>query len=213
MLLNRMILLLFVSITTVGTVHAENELVLVMDTEKDLLSLSHNIEQFLFAPTRNYPAGSKENINTMQAYPELANNLSVTGLLRIDGEVVGFATEQEVLSLDPSSQRPVADSLWVIRLNRPDLQGFIAVLQREDGSEVFSLARQVSENQDKEWEDRWYRFLSTSGEVRVQLGSGALSRYQGGVFQEYNYLNPSDLARFGYFRARIEFVISPKAAD
>ena len=213
MLSNRRTWLFLLLLVTIGEVYADNELVLVLDAEKDLLSLSHNIDQFLFAPTRNYQATGEDNINNMQAYPVLANNLSVTGLLRMNGEVVGFATEQEIVSIDPDSQHPVAESLWVIRLNHPDLQGFISVLQKEDGIETFSLAEKVNANQEKEWPDRWYRFLSTSGEVRVQLASGDLARYQGGIFREYNYLNPSDLANFGHFRARIEFVISPKVND
>lgn len=191
---------------------AGEKLVLELDLETDLLSLSHNINNFLFAPTRNYRADGKQNINTME-YPSLKDHLAATGLVRMNGEVVGFATEQEIVYKDAGTDKPSANSMWMFRLNYPGLNGFIAVEQKEDASKVFSLAQEVINRQDKEWEDKQYMFLSTDGKTHIQYASGELAKYQGGVFEEYNALNPADFKQYGRFRAAIRFIIYQAKQD
>ncbi len=205
----RLYLLLFLSSLFVGPLAmADDKLVLVFDFD-DLLSLSHNIDGFLFTPTRNYQDEAEHNINDMSA-PSLKNHLAVTGLVRMNGEVVGFVTEQEIIYEDEETKRHMAQSMWMFRINYPGLTGFMSVLQREDPHHIFSLVKEVTGNQEKRWEDKWQMFLSTAGETRIQFASGELSKFQGGLFEEYNGLNPADFARWGRFRARIKFVIHPR---
>jgi hypothetical protein len=56
-------------------------------------------------------------------------------------------------------------------------------------------------------------FLSTAEETRIQYASGELSKYHGGIFEEYNGINPGDFRRLGKFRGRIQFVIYPVYKD
>jgi len=187
---------------------ADEKLVLEFDLENDVLSMSHNVPNFLFEPTRNYSGDSDVNINDI-SYPALANHLVVTGLVRIDNEVVGIVTEQEIIYIDAITQKPMAESMWLIRLNAPGITGFMSVLQKEDASPIFSLVEKVQKNQDKVWSDKWQMFLSTVGKQTVQFASGDLQKYQGGLFEEYDGLNSADFAKLGRFRGRIQFVIYP----
>ena len=186
---------------------AEERLVLELDLERDLLSLSHNIDKFLFTPTLNYRATGGDNINNMQ-YEAMVNHLAATGLVRLNGEVVGTATEQEVVSHDETMGWR-AHSMWMFQLNHEDLKGFMVVEQHEDASGVSSLVQQVMENQTKDWPDQWQMFLSTIGNVKLQYASGDLIRFKGAKFEEYNGLNPADLKDYGRFRGKIRFVITP----
>ncbi len=189
---------------------AADKLVLDLDLDEDLISLSHNIDHFLFPPTRNYAVSQELVINDMSIHEGLQNHLVATALVRMDGKVVGMATEQELLYTDPESGRKLANSMWLIRLNEPGLQGFITVNQIEDAHDIFSMVEKVMQSQDKAWKDETKMYLSTSGETRVQSAYGDLAIYQGGIFEEYNGLNPSDYANFKRFRARIQFIIYPK---
>jgi hypothetical protein len=188
---------------------AADRLVLDLDLEEDLLSTSHNIDNFLFPATKNYSPFTERNLNEAFDKEILRDHLIASGLVRIDGEVVGFATEQEVVSVDSDRGIPIAHSAWLILLNKPGLTGFIAVHQTEDASGVFGKINQIMQNPEKAWENKWQSFLSTSGETRVHMASGDLAVYQGGVFEEYNYLNPSDLKTLKRFRGKIQFVIYP----
>jgi hypothetical protein len=143
----------------------------------------------------------------------LTNHLAATVLVRMAGEVVGFATEQEAVTPLAPNQRPLAESAWLITLNRPGLQGVLAVAQREDASGVFELVQRVVQQPQEEWEDRPQRFLSTLGSATVQLATGDLAAYQGGIFEEYNFLNPADFGRLGRFRGAIQFVIYPRGME
>jgi hypothetical protein len=189
---------------------AADKLVLDLDLDQDLLSLSHNVDGFLFPVTRNYAESDEQVINDISVHDVLKNHLIASALVRIDGKVVGMATEQELIYVDHDSGRPLANSMWLIRLNEPGLQGFLVVNQIEDAYDVFSMAEKVMQSPDQSWKDEMLLFLSTSGETRVQAAYGDLAAYQGGVFEEYNGLNPSDYARLNRFRARIQFVIYPK---
>lgn len=191
-------------------IFAEDKLVLDLDLESDLLSLSHNIDNFLFAPTRNYQGDANKDINNMK-YSSLKDHLAATALVRLRGEVVGFATEQEIVYKDEGTQLPMASSMWMFRLNYPGLTGFMVVEQRENASAVFSLVHKVINNQEQEWQDGWQMFLSTVGETRIQYASGELSKYRDGQFEEYNGVNTGDFARLGRFRGKIQFVIYPVA--
>lgn len=188
---------------------AADKLILDLDLDRDLLSLSHNIDQFLFPATRNFAESKDRIINDISVHEVLQNHLVATALVRIDGKVVGMATEQELLYLDHDSGRTLANSMWLIRLNEPGLQGFLVVNQIEDAHDIFSMAEKVMQSPDQTWKDEMQMFLSTSGETRVQAAYGDLAIYQGGLFEEYNGLNPSDYAKFNRFRARIRFVIYP----
>jgi len=192
---------------------AADKLVLDLDMDKDLLSMSHNIENFLFPATRNFSASSEHVINDISGQEVLRNHLVATATLRMDGEVVGMATEQELLYIDPDSGRKLANSMWLIRLNKPGLKGFLVVNQIEDAHDIFIMAQKVMQSPDQTWKDEMLMFLSTSGETRVQAAYGDLAIYQGGIFEEYNGLNPSDYAKFSRFRARIRFVIFPNKPD
>ena len=196
----------------ISPVYAVEKLILEIDLERDLISLSHNIENFIFSPTRNYPAAGEININQLQGYPNLNNHLAATALVRLNGDVIGYATEQEILGIDPETQHPIADSMWMLTLNHPDLKGFLVVKQREDGSGIFALVNQVLENPDRVWEDKWQILLSTIGEAHVQFASGDLLPYQDGVFEEYNGINQADYAAYHRFRGKIRFIVYPHTA-
>ena len=201
---------LFLSMSLLSnTVIASDKLVLEMDLEQDVLSLSHNIDHFLFSASRNYIGDSDKNINNMDVSERLKDHLAVTALVRMNDEVVGFATEQEIVSTDPETGEKFANSMWSFRFNYPGMVGFMVVEQYENPGKVFSVIQQVMDNPDKDWEDKWKMFLSSSNTPKIQYASGELSKYQGGIFEEYNGINASDFKNFGRFRGRIKFVIYP----
>ncbi|NKB35561.1 MAG: hypothetical protein GKR93_00140 [Gammaproteobacteria bacterium] len=189
-------------------VSAQDKLILDLDLENDLLSLSHNIDKFLFTATRNYQAMGESDINNMN-YHSLKNHLAATGLVRLNGEVIGTATEQEIVYEDKENGGWKAHSMWMFQLNHKGLTGFMAVEQREDASKVSNLVQQVMTNPGNQWDDIWQMFLSTDGETRMQYASGDLKKYQDGKFEEYNGINPADLKNFGKFRGRIQFIVFP----
>lgn len=192
------------------SVPAADKLVLNLDLDRDLMSMAHNVDNFLFSPTRNYMESGGRVINDISGIDVLKNHLVATALVRIDDKVVGMATEQELLYIDSDTGRKLANSMWLIRLNVPGLQGFLVVNQIEDAHDIFSMAQKVMQSPEQIWEDKMLLFLSTSGETRVQSAYGDLAIYQGGIFEEYNGLNPSDYAKFNRFRARIQFIVYPK---
>lgn len=187
-------------------------LVLDLDLEADVLSLSHAIDGFFFPPTANRSPFSDRDLNASFSGETLRNHLAATVLVRIGGEIAGIATEQEVVTPPGENRLPSADSTWLITLNRPGSRGVLVVKQREDATGVFELARRVVQEPDGAWEDRPQRFLSTAGTATVQLATDELTAYQGGVFEEYNFLNPADWKRLQRFRGAIQFVIYPAGA-
>jgi len=189
---------------------AAEKLVLEMNMDPDLLSLVHHIDRFPFAPTMNFSPDVAGNLSERMKTASLRNHLIASALVRIDGEIAGFATEQETILTDPASGKLYAESAWLITLNHPHASGFLAVKQRENAAPTFALVQKVMENPNGDWNDEEHRFLSTDGVTLVQLASGGLSPYQGGRFEEYNFVTTSDLKKFGRFRAKIEFVIHPK---
>jgi hypothetical protein len=191
------------------SVQAAEKLVIDLEMDSDLLSLSHNIDGFVFPSTMNFSANRGGNINDLFMDDSLKNNLAATALVRIDGEIAGYATEQESLVTDSESGHPIAESAWLITLTYPGLSGVLAVTQQEDAGPVFGLISQVMENPDGDWEDEFQGFLSSSNSPTVQLATGDLAVYQGGRFEEYNFANPADLKNYGRFRAKIQFVIYP----
>jgi hypothetical protein len=193
----------------VPATRAADRLVLDLDIDQDLVSLAHNIDGFLFNPTMNFSPDLAGNLASRFINENLKGYLSATALVRIDGKVAGFATEQEVLVSDPGSGHPVAESAWLITLNYPGATGFLAVKQTEDAGPVFSKVQEVMQNPGRKWEDKFLRFLSTVGTPAVQLATDDLAVYQGGRFEEYNFVNPADFGKYGRFRARLQFVIYP----
>lgn len=189
---------------------AAGTLVIDMDMDDDLVSLAHAIDGFLFAPTMNFSPDLAGNLVRRFDAAALQNHLSATALVRIDGQVAGFATEQEHVMTDPANGSPVAESSWLITLTLPGRSGVIAVAQRENASGVFGLVQQVAKNPAGPWEDRFQSFLSTSGNYRVALATQDLAPYLGGRFEEYNLVNPADLVHYKRFRGRIQFLIRPK---
>ncbi len=187
---------------------AEN-LVLDLDTDVDLVSMTHNIDGFLFKPTMNFSADIAGNLSTRFNDEHLKGYLAATAVVRLNGEVAGFATEQEVLTVDAESGHPMAKSAWLITLNYPGASGVLAATQEEDASPAFGLVTQVMQNPDGDWKDEFQRFLSSSNAPTVQLATGDLSAYQGGRFEEYNFVNPADFKNLQRFRAKIQFVIYP----
>lgn len=204
----RRILLAAVAACT-ATVQAAEPLVLELEMDRDLISIAHHIDGFPFAPTMNFSRDVAGNLSDRFLIDTLQHHLAVTALVRIDGEVAGFATEQESVRNDPRTGLPYAESAWLITLTHPRATGVLAVTQRENAGPTFALVREVMEDPDREWGEESHRFLSTDGETRVQLATGGLAPYQGGRFEEYNFVTPSDFKRYGRFRARIEFVIHP----
>lgn len=199
----------FIFLTHSALLFAEEKLVLELDLESDLLSMSHHIDGFLFKPTVNSQTGEEKNINNM-SYSNLQNHLAATALVRLNENVIGFATEQEVIYVDKETEATMAESMWLLKLNAPGLNGFLTVKQTENALRVMALTQEVIGSRDKEWKDEWQMFLSTEGETLVQYASGDLSVYEGGRFEEYNGINPADFAKLGRFRGRIQFAIYPK---
>lgn len=187
-------------------------LTLEVEVDRDMISLSHasadEVLNAFFPPTENRSPFYDRDLNTAFAGEGLAQELTVTSLIRIDGEVVGFATEQESISVDAETGDLVAESAWLMRLTRPGLRGFLAVAQRENPREVFVLASQALQDPESA-EDRDHWVLSTVGPTRVGLATDDLAPYAGAVFEEYNYVNPGDYKRLGRFRGRVRFVIRP----
>lgn len=188
------------------------DLILELDVDQDLISLSHASDDAVlnafFPPTENRSPFYDRDLNRAFAWEGLAQELAVTSLVRVDGEVVGFATEQESISVDPETGELVAESAWLLRLVRPGLRGFLAVAQRENPREVFVLASQALQDPDS-GEDRDHWVLSTVGTARVALATDDLAPYAGATFEEYNFVNPSDYRRLNRFCGRIRFVIRP----
>jgi hypothetical protein len=188
---------------------AAEKLVLDLDSDSDLVSMAHNIEGFLFSPTMNFSAFVAGNLSNRFNLEPLKNYLAATALVRINGELAGFATEQETLTVDQESGRPMAESAWLITLIYPGKRGVLAVSQQEDASSAFGLVNQVMQDPDAAWENEYQRFLSSSNAPTVQMATGDLSAYQGGRFEEYNFVNAADFKNFNRFRAKIQFVIYP----
>lgn len=206
----KMSTVIFASLLLINSpLQAAEKLVLDLDTDSDLVSMALNIEGFLFKPTMNFSADIAGNLSDRFKVGPLKNYLAATALVRINGEIAGVATEQEMLTVDQASGHPIAESAWLITLNYPGATGVLAVKQQEDATQTFGMVNQVMQNPDADWEDAFQRILSTSNAPTVQLATGDLSAYQGGLFEEYNFVNPADLKKFKRFRAKIQFVIYP----
>ena len=184
----------------------DDKLILELDLETDGLSMSHYIDNFFFAPSENYAVGSDQNMNDM-SYPALVNHLIATAMVRMNGEVIGVATEQEIVHFDETTGLPSANSAWLIKLNAPGLTGFIAVEQIEDASATGMLIGEVMADPQADWADTFQFVLSSVPGTHVQYASGDLAKYQGGIFEEYNAINQTDIKNFGRFRGRIRFEI------
>ncbi len=63
---------------------AADKLVLDLEMDRDLLSLSHNIDNFLFSPSKNYVEPDTQVINDLSMYDVLKNQLVATALVRIE---------------------------------------------------------------------------------------------------------------------------------
>jgi len=192
-----------------GNTQADDKLVLDLEMDSDLLAMSHNIDGFLFIPTMNFSSHMAGNLSNLFHEDVLKNHLVVSSLIRIDGKVAGYATEQEVIVTDPETGGKIAESAWLITLDHPGLSGVIAVAQQENAGPVFGVVAKAMQNPDGPWEDKFQSFLSSSNNPRVQMATGDLAPYQGGRFEEYNLINATDLKNFGRFRAKIQFVIYP----
>ena len=201
--------ILFTLIMGIAAAKADKKLVLDLEMDSDLLALSHNIDGFLFKPTMNFSAHLAGNLSDQFHEDALTNHLVATALIRIDGHVAGYATEQEVIAIDPETGGKLAESSWLITLTQPGLNGVIAVAQQENAGPVFGVVAEVMQNPEGPWEDKFQSFLSSSNAPRVQMATDDLSGYLGGRFEEYNMINAADLKNFGRFRAKIQFVIYP----
>ena len=191
-------------------VHAADKLVLDLSLDTDVLSLSHHIDGFLFKPTLNFSANVAGDLSEKMKVDALKNHLVATALVRINGEIAGVATEQEVLVVDEQTGHQYAESAWLIMLNYPGKSGFMAVKQQEDATGVFGVVNKVMQNPHGDWADEFQRFLSTSDSPKVQLAVDDLAVYQDGRFEEYNFVNPADMKNYGRFRGKIQLVIYPR---
>lgn len=202
--------LLLLTCTSLAPAGAAEPLVLEMNMDEDLLTLTHHIDDFPFKSTMNFSPDLAGNLSERIKVDSLKAHLAVTTLVRINGEVAGFATEQELVQVDKETGKLYAESAWLFTLNHPRASGFLAVKQRENAAPTFALVQQVVANPDGNWDDTPHEFLSTDGSVLVHLATDGLARYEGGRFEEYNYVTTSDLKKYGRFRARIVFKIYPK---
>lgn len=180
-------------------------LVLELDADRDQLSLIHDVPGMPFAETMNFSPDLPGNLSDRFHHPNLKNHLVISALVYLDGEVAGFATEQEIVTGAKDSDKPSAESAWLITLNHETHRGVVAVAQSEDASETIGFMAKVAANPDANWSDEEKWFRSTVGDPTIQLATGTLARYRGGRFSEFNYVNATDLARYGRFRARIRF--------
>jgi hypothetical protein len=196
--------------STFVPVQAADKLVLDVDIDTDLLSLTHHIERFPFRPTLNFALDQAGNVSDRFATDVLKNHLATTVLVRIDGEVAGFATEQETVGQPSADGKLYAESAWLITLNHPRAKGMLAVRQRENPTRTFAVIKEALQNPAAGAADEELRILSTDGPTFVQMATDGLSAYQGGRFEEYNIVNPAGIKRDGRPRGRIlEFVIYP----
>jgi hypothetical protein len=206
-ILNKVILALL--LTSVAGAQAAEKLVLDLEADSDLVSMAHHIDGFLFTPTMNFSADVAGNLSERFHVEPLKNHLVATARVRLNGEIAGIATEQETVTVDQESGRHMVESAWLITLNYPGATGVLAVKQQENSPQAFGLVNQVMQNPNADWENEFQRFLSSSNAPTVQLATGDLSAYQGGRFEEYNFVNPADFKNLNRFRARIQFVIYP----
>jgi len=202
-------LILFSAILINSPLQAAEKLVLDLMMDTDLVSTAHHIDGFPFKPTMNFSAELAGNLSDRFNVERLKNSLAATALVRINGEIAGFATEQETLTVDPESGHPMAQSAWLISLNYPGATGVLAVKQEEDASQALGMVNKVMQNPGADWENKFQRFLSSSNAPIIQMAGGDLSVYQGGRFEEYNFVNPADFKNLKRFRAKIQFVIYP----
>ncbi|MBW2366351.1 MAG: hypothetical protein JRH15_00545 [Deltaproteobacteria bacterium] len=192
-----------------AAVKADDRLILDLELDEGLLSLTHHIENFLFDRTASYSKHLAGDLNERIKTDTLKDYLVATALVKMNGEIVGLATEQEYVYLDAATGIPIAKSAWLISLNHPKMTGVFAVEQIENAAPVFGLVSEVVANPQKDWPDKFQRFLSTSSDTRITMASEGLARYKGAKFEEFNYVNPADLGNLGRFRAKIQFVITP----
>jgi len=193
-----------------GPARAAEKLVIDVNVDTDLLSMTHHIDGFPFRQTLNFALDQAGNLSERFRTDTLKNHLATTMLVRIDGEVAGFATEQETIGSTSDTGRMSAESAWLITLNHPRARGVIAVRQRENPTQTFAVIQKVLQNPTADAADEDIRILSTDGPTFVQMATDGLTAYQGGRFEEYNIVNPAGIKRDGRPRGRIlEFVIYP----
>ena len=196
--------------STFAPVQAADKLVIDVNIDTDLLTLTHHIEGFPFRQTLNFALDQAGNLSERFRTDALRNQLATTMLVRIDGEIAGFATEQETIGQTSDTGKTYAESAWLITLNHPRARGVLAVRQRENPTQTFAVIQKVLQNPTAEAADEEIRILSTDGTTFVQMATDGLSAYQGGRFEEYNIVNPAGIRRDGRPRGRIlEFVIYP----
>lgn len=162
-------------------VSTDDHLVLVVDR---LLSLSHNVPGFQAPITENYLPGSDQNINLMD-FASLDRHLTTTALVSLNGEIVGIATETEIIYGDGKDKR--ANSMWLVRLNAEGMTGFLAVEQIEDASGVDALMKSAPDTSN----GRSVAVRTTMNDTRTLHASGDLSRFESGLFEEYNLATQS----------------------
>lgn len=170
----------------------DDHLVLVVDR---LLSLSHNVPGFQAPITENYMPGTDQNINVMD-YAALEGHLTTTALVSLNGEIVGIATETEIIYGEGKDKR--ANSMWLVRLNAEGMTGFLAVEQIEDASGVDALMMSAPDTSN----GRSVAVRTTMDETQIIHASGDLSRFEGGIFEEYNLATQSPGSIQIEFRAR-----------
>lgn len=146
------LLTLLVSVGIPMMSFAQEELVLDFESDIDsLMFLSHNIDGFPFPPTASYSDNEEGNMAERMGEAEaLERHLTVTGLIKIDGEVVGIGTEHELVG-EPGGAR----SAWLFILNHPEWKGTFAVEQVEGGGDNGAFRQEVLANPDRDWPDEF----------------------------------------------------------
>ena len=87
----------------VASASAAEKLVLEMNMDADLLSLSHNIDKFPFAPSMNFSPDVAGNLSDRMKVPSLQHHLVASALVRL-------CTEQESVQTDPATGKLYAES-------------------------------------------------------------------------------------------------------
>lgn len=154
----------------------------------DMVSTSHNVEGFMMPNTINTLPGSTKNINNV-AHENLKGHLSMTATVKLNDEIVGFATETEIIY--KTEKGTEANSMWLIKLNKEGLKGFIAVEQIERAYDIDNAAAEMMAELKSGKTPKLRRVPTTTPKTKIQYASGDLAKYQGMYFTEYDLIIPN----------------------
>lgn len=178
-------------------------LIFAQNTNKDVLRIYVNPDKTLSMTSRvsmlpikssiNKMSNSDENINDITKYPLLKEHLTVSGLATLNDEVIGIATETEII------ENGVANSMWLVRLSKPGLSGFLVVEQHENPQKAMANKTEKEVTLPNGTKTKDVILHMTDRPTTTQHASGDLKRFEGGEFVEYDYFNPTIPNRGGIY--------------